>query len=271
MPTTASSPEIARPAATTSTGRGLMADITQSPPGPCSAAIALEWRQSPSHTFFDQSNALLIHYTGTASTATISITSTTLALTTSLGENHTIDLTASPNNFLLGLKSTILGYGTYTVTVDSGLQTSNPFSTSPANVTSQDIKASAYQTVFDQHAGLVTNEVTRSVNWFLANITGMTSVQTLVYPGGSGSESPTVRSIVNSLGLVLGARSVVTTYSQDLSNVTIDWHQRLPGDAARGDGGIAAHRGADARQRALLCGVGEGIWSEHHDLRRLGE
>ena len=175
---------------------------------------------SYSHTFFDQSNALLIHYTGTASTATISITSTTLALTTSLGENHTIDLTASPNNFLLGLKSTILGYGTYTVTVDSGLQTSNPFSTSLANVTSQDIKASAYQTVFDQ-TRLVTNEVTQSVNWFLANITGMTSVQTLVYPGGSGSESPTVRSIVNSLGLVLGARSVVTTYSQDLSNVTI--------------------------------------------------
>jgi hypothetical protein len=138
-----------------------------------------------SHQYFTYPNAFTLHYTGTgtAATATISGNHLTTAVTGGPGgENLNLDLTSAAYDTMSELVATINGRGVYTAVEDPNSKGAT-HSIGLADVNAQDIKGTTY-TALVQESRLMPDEISTSKAWMNANLTGLPSVRVYVYPGG---------------------------------------------------------------------------------------
>lgn len=139
---------------------------------------------------FRQASVFWIRYVGTGTAATLSVTGTTL--TTSVtggpgGENLSFDLTnpaydtVSELSYTIGQRS---GYQAGMVSTGKG----KAHSITLADLGDQDIKGAAYVTQV-QASKLEPDEMSSSMTWMNANLTGLPPTRVYVYPGGQEDSS----------------------------------------------------------------------------------
>jgi hypothetical protein len=156
---------------------------------------------SMSHTYYTNTNALTIQYTGSGTAATLSISNKTLTIAVT-GANDSVSYNlaynptlASPEQTILALQTVLNNTGKFTATLppppcQGPYGTGCSFYTAAAllsqdlaDLTAQDVKTSAYSMQLDV-TRLTTDETTLSRQWMTSNLTGLPATPVYVYPGG---------------------------------------------------------------------------------------
>ena len=138
-----------------------------------------------SHQYFSFPNAFTLHYTGTGTAATASISGNHLTTTVTGGpggENLNLDLTAAAYDTISELVATINSHSGYVAVQDANCKGA-AHTIGLADVSTQDIKGVTY-TVLMQESRLMPDEITTSKTWMNTNLTGLPSSRIYVYPGG---------------------------------------------------------------------------------------
>ena len=151
---------------------------------------------SMSHTYYTNTDALEVQYTGSGTAATLSISGKTLTITvTGASDSVSYNLAqGQPQGTIKGLRLALLGTGKFTATEIQTCQ--GPYGTGCsayteaallaqdlADVSSQDVRTSVYHTQLDV-TRLTTDEITLSRQWMTTNLTGLPATPVYVYPGG---------------------------------------------------------------------------------------
>ena len=161
-----------------------------------------------SHQYFTFPNAFTLHYTGTGTAATASISGNHLMTTVTGGpggENINLDLTNPAYDAMSELVATINGRSGYVAVEDANCKGA-AHSIGLADVSAQDIKGATY-TVLLQESRLIPDEMQTSKAWMNANLTGLPSTRVYVYPGGV--EDTSTQGYAAAAGYV-GARGAFT-------------------------------------------------------------
>jgi Right handed beta helix region len=151
---------------------------------------------SVSHTYYTNTDALDIQYTGSGTGATLAISSKTLTITvTGASDSVSYNLAqGQAQGTIQGLRQALQATGKFTATESTPCQ--GPYGTGCsafteaallaqdlADVSSQDVKSSVYAMQLDV-TRLTTDEITLSRSWMTANLTGLPATPVYVYPGG---------------------------------------------------------------------------------------
>ena len=160
---------------------------------------------SVSHTYYTNTDALEIQYTGSGTAATLSISGKVLTISvTGAGDSVSYNLAqGQPQGTLLGLIQALNGTGKFTTSEATPCQ--GPYGTGCsaytaaalltqdlADVSGQDVKSGVYHMQLDV-TRLTTDEITLSRQWMTANLTGLPATPVYVYPGGY--EDPNMEAI----------------------------------------------------------------------------
>ncbi|HTY84195.1 MAG TPA: hypothetical protein VMB19_08245 [Silvibacterium sp.] len=153
---------------------------------------------SISHTYYTNTNALDIQYTGAGTAATLNISNKTLTITANGDSNSpwTFSLAqGQPQGTILGLQQALANTGKFSAQL-SPLPCQGPYGTGCsaytaaallsqdlADVNGQDVKSSVYDMLLDV-TRLTTDEITLSRQWMTTNLTGLPTTPVYVYPGG---------------------------------------------------------------------------------------
>jgi hypothetical protein len=151
---------------------------------------------SISHTYYTNTDALDIQYTGSGTAATLSISNKVLTITvTGASDSVSYNLgQGQPQGTMLGLSQALNATGKFTTAFATPCQ--GPYGTGCsaytaaalltqdlADVSGQDVKSSVYHMQLDV-ARLTTDEITLSRQWMTTNLTGLPGTPVYVYPGG---------------------------------------------------------------------------------------
>jgi hypothetical protein len=151
---------------------------------------------SVSHTYYTNTNALDIQYTGSGTAATMTISGKTLTITvTGAPDSASYNLAqGAAEGTIKTLRLALLATGNFTATEATPCQ--GPYGTGCsaytetallaqdlADVSGQDVRSSVYAMQLDV-TRLTTDEITLSRSWMLANLTGLAPTPVYVYPGG---------------------------------------------------------------------------------------
>ncbi|MFZ1005297.1 MAG: hypothetical protein WAN65_00565 [Candidatus Sulfotelmatobacter sp.] len=161
---------------------------------------------SVSHTYYTNTGALDIQYTGSGTAATLSISSKTLTITVS-GASDSVSYNLAqgqPQGTVLGLQQALAATGKFTWNLPLPCQ--GPYGTGCsaytaqallsqdlADVSGQDVRTSVYHLQLDV-TRLTSDEITLSRQWMTTNLTGLPATPVYVYPGGY--ETATMQGIV---------------------------------------------------------------------------
>lgn len=176
---------------------------------------------SISHTYYTNTNALDIQYTGSGTAATLTISGKVLTITvTGAADSVTYNLGLATGQTagtgvqtVLGLFTALNGTGKFSVAL-SPLPCQGPYGTGCsaytaaallsqdlADVSGQDVKSSVYDMLLDV-TRLTTDEITLSRQWMTTNLTGLPTTPVYVYPGGY--EDPSMEAIAAGIPYVGG-------------------------------------------------------------------
>ena len=173
---------------------------------------------SMSHTYYTNTDALEIQYTGSGTAATLSISNKTLTITvTGASDGVTYNLAqGQTQGTIKGLRLALLATGKFTATEIPTCQ--GPYGTGCsayteaallaqdlADVSGQDVKTSVYHMQLDV-TRLTTDEITLSRQWMTTNLTGLPATPVYVYPGGY--ETTTMQGITAGVPYI-GARGAL--------------------------------------------------------------
>jgi hypothetical protein len=151
---------------------------------------------SMSHTYYTNTDALDIQYTGSGTAATLSIASKVLTITvTGAADSVSYNLAqGQAQGTILGLEQALTGTGHFTATENPTCQ--GPYGTGCsaytraallsqdlADVSSQNVKSAVYAMQLDV-TRLTTDEITLSRQWMTSHLTGLPATPVYVYPGG---------------------------------------------------------------------------------------
>lgn len=151
---------------------------------------------SMSHTYYTNTDALEIQYTGSGTAATLNINNKTLTITvTGASDGLSYSLAqGQTQGTILGLQQALAATGKFTTSYLTPCQ--GPYGTGCsaytaqgllsqdlADVSGQDVKTSVYHMQLDV-TRLTTDEITLSRKWMTANLTGLPATPVYVYPGG---------------------------------------------------------------------------------------
>jgi hypothetical protein len=151
---------------------------------------------SMSHTYYTNTDALDIQYTGSGTAATLSISNKTLTITvTGASDGVTYNLAqGQTQGTILGLQQALAATGKFTTSYLTPCQ--GPYGTGCsaytaqallaqdlADVSGQDVRTSIYHMQLDV-TRLTTDEITLSRQWMTTNLTGLPATPVYVYPGG---------------------------------------------------------------------------------------
>jgi hypothetical protein len=151
---------------------------------------------SMSHTYYTNTDALEIQYTGSGTAATLSISNKILTITvTGAGDSVSYNLAqGQAEGTIKALRLALLATGKFTATEIPTCQ--GPYGTGCsayteagllaqdlADVSSQDVRSAVYHMQLDV-TRLTTDEITLSRQWMTTNLTGLPSTAVFVYPGG---------------------------------------------------------------------------------------
>ena len=151
---------------------------------------------SMSHTYYTNTDALDIQYTGSGSAATLNISGNTLTITvTGASDSVSYNLAqGQPQGTILGLAQALAATGKYTYSFLTPCQ--GPYGTGCsaytaaallsqdlANVSGQDVKSAVYHMQLNV-TSLTTDEIKLSREWMTTNLTGLPATPVFVYPGG---------------------------------------------------------------------------------------
>lgn len=161
---------------------------------------------SMSHTYYTNTDALDIQYTGGGTAATLSVSNRTLTITvTGAADTVTYNLTqGQARGTIQGLRQALLATGKFTATEATPCQGAYGTGCSAyteaallsqdlADVSSQDVKSAVYPMQLDV-TRLTTDEITLSRQWMTSHLTGLPATPVFVYPGGY--ESTAMQGIV---------------------------------------------------------------------------
>jgi hypothetical protein len=164
---------------------------------------------SISHTYYTNTNALNVQYTGSGTAATLAISNKVLTITvTGASDSVSCSLaqswTPTPCGTIQELMGTLNATGKFAATLPP-LPCQGPYGTGCsastnaallsqdlADVSGQDVETAAYSMQLDV-TRLTTDEITLSRQWMTANLTGLPATPVYVYPGGY--ETPTMQGI----------------------------------------------------------------------------
>jgi hypothetical protein len=193
---------------------------------------------SISHTYYTNTDALEIQYTGSGTAATLSISNKTLTiLVTGASDSVTYNLAqGQAEGTIKALRLALLATGKFTATENPTCQ--GPYGTGCSSYTEsallaqdladasgQDVKSSVYHAELDV-TRLTTDEITLSRQWMTTSLTGLPATPVYVYPGGF--ETTNMQGITASVPYI-GARGalkedlgVKDTYADgfDVQNIT---------------------------------------------------
>jgi hypothetical protein len=151
---------------------------------------------SISHTYYTNTDALEIQYTGSGTAATLSISGKVLTIAvTGASDSVSYNLgQGQAEGTIKAVRLALLATGKFTATEATPCQ--GPYGTGCsayteaallgqdlADVSSQDVKSSIYHMQLDV-TRLTTDEITLSRQWMTTNLTGLPSTPVYVYPGG---------------------------------------------------------------------------------------
>ena len=151
---------------------------------------------SMSHTYYTNTDALEIQYTGSGTAATLSISNKTLTITvTGASDSVSYNLAqGQTQGTIKGLRLALLATGKFTATEIQTCQ--GPYGTGCsayteaallaqdlADVSGQDVRTAVYHMQLDV-TRLTTDEITLSRQWMTTNLTGLPATPVYVYPGG---------------------------------------------------------------------------------------
>ncbi len=151
---------------------------------------------SMSHTYYTNTDALEIQYTGSGTAATLSISSKTLTITvTGASDSVSYNLAqGQAQGTIQAVRQALVATGKFTATETTPCQ--GPYGTGCsayteaallaqdlADVSGQDVKTSIYHMQLDV-TRLTTDEITLSRQWMTTNLTGLPATPVYVYPGG---------------------------------------------------------------------------------------
>ena len=151
---------------------------------------------SMSHTYYTNTDALELQYTGSGTAAIMSISNKTLTITvTGASDGVSYNLgQGQAEGTIKSLRLALQATGKYTATEIPTCQ--GPYGTGCsayteaallsqdlADVSSQDVKGAVYHTQLDV-TRLTTDEITLSRQWMTTNLTGLPATPVYVYPGG---------------------------------------------------------------------------------------
>jgi hypothetical protein len=160
---------------------------------------------SMSHTYYTNTDALDIQYTGSGTAATLSISNKTLTIAvTGASDGVSYNLTqGQPQGTMLGLAQALAATGKFTTSYLTPCQ--GPYGTGCsaytaaallaqdlADVSGQDVRTAVYHMQLDVNR-LTTDEITLSRQWMTTNLTGLPATPVYVYPGGY--ETPVMQGI----------------------------------------------------------------------------
>src|SRR5258708_17892319 len=149
-----------------------------------------------SHTYYTNTDALEIQYTGSGTASSLSISNKVLTITvTGASDSVSYNLTqGQPQGTIQGVRQALIGTGKFTATETTPCQ--GPYGTGCsaytesallaqdlADVTGQNVKSSVYHMQLDV-TRLSTDELTLSRQWMTAHLTGLPATPVYVYPGG---------------------------------------------------------------------------------------
>jgi hypothetical protein len=193
---------------------------------------------SISHTYYTNTDALEIQYTGSGTAATLNISNNTLTITvTGAADSVSYNLAqGAAQGTIGGLELALNATGHFTVSENPACQ--GPYGTGCsfytkaallsqdlADVTSADVRSGVYHLQLDV-TRLTTDEITLSRQWMTSHLTGLPAAPVYVYPGGY--ETPTMQGIAAGVPYA-GARGalkedlgVKDTYASgfDVQNIT---------------------------------------------------
>jgi hypothetical protein len=151
---------------------------------------------SISHTYYTNTDALDIQYTGSGTAAALSISSKILTITVT-GASDSVSYNMAQGDAqgtMLGLAEALAATGKYTYSFPTPCQ--GPYGTGCsaytaaallsqdlADVSGQDVKSSVYHMQLNV-TRLTTDEITLSRQWMTTNLTGLPATPVYVYPGG---------------------------------------------------------------------------------------
>ena len=151
---------------------------------------------SMSHTYYTNTDALEIQYTGSGTAAMLSISGKTLTITvTGAADSVSYNLAqGQTQGTIKAVRLALLATGKFTATEVQTCQ--GPYGTGCsaytesallaqdlADVSSQDVRTSVYHMQLDV-TRLTTDEITLSRQWMTTNLTGLPATPVYVYPGG---------------------------------------------------------------------------------------
>jgi hypothetical protein len=151
---------------------------------------------SISHTYYTNTDALEIQYTGSGTAATLSISNKTLTITvTGASDSVSYNLAqGQAQGTIKALRLALQGTGKFTATEIPTCQ--GPYGTGCsaytesallaqdlADVSGQDVRSAVYHMQLDV-TRLTTDEITLSRQWMTTNLTGLPATPVYVYPGG---------------------------------------------------------------------------------------
>lgn len=151
---------------------------------------------SMSHTYYTNTDALDIQYTGSGTAATLSISNKTLTITvTGAADSVNYNLAqGQAQGTIQGLRQALQATGKFTAseaipcqgaygTGCSAYTEAALLAQDLADVSNQDVKTSVYATQLDV-TRLTTDEITLSRQWMTSHLTGLPANPVFVYPGG---------------------------------------------------------------------------------------
>jgi hypothetical protein len=151
---------------------------------------------SISHTYYTNTDALDIQYTGSGTAAALSIGSKTLTITvTGAADSVSYNLAqGQTQGTILGLQQALAATGKFTTSYFTPCQ--GPYGTGCsaytaqgllaqdlADISGQDVKSAVYHMQLNV-TRLTTDEITLSRQWMTTNLTGLPATPVYVYPGG---------------------------------------------------------------------------------------
>jgi hypothetical protein len=151
---------------------------------------------SISHTYYTNTDALDIQYSGSGTAATLSISGNTLTITvTGASDGVSYNLAqGQPQGTILGLAQALAATGKYTYSFLTPCQ--GPYGTGCSaytaaallsqdleDVSGQDVKSAVYHMQLNV-TQLTSDEITLSRRWMTTNLTGLPATPVYVYPGG---------------------------------------------------------------------------------------
>ncbi|HXY78863.1 MAG TPA: hypothetical protein VEH47_08615 [Candidatus Acidoferrales bacterium] len=151
---------------------------------------------SISHTYYVNTDALDIQYTGSGTAATLTISNKTLTITVT-GANDSVSYNLAQGQAqgtILGLAQALAAMGKFTTGYVTPCQ--GPYGTGCsaytaaallaqdlADVSGADVRSSVYHMQLNV-TRLTTDEITLSRQWMTTNLTGLSATPVYVYPGG---------------------------------------------------------------------------------------